>query len=331
METFSGAGPAGAISLLARRKAMRDRDRDLARLAAAQHGLVVAEQLEQVGFSEPERRERVGRSLWSVAPGVYAVGHPGLSRRARAAAGLLYAEERAGLGMVGLSHDSAARVWEIERRDVRGPIHIGVVGRPTLVAVERVEFHRPPTLTVGDLVEHRGIRLTTPERTVIDLLPKRTEAEISAVLEQMVTRLNRSPDAIHDWATGLPKMSGRSKLIRALDDVAGPAVVKSELEDLFREVCREANLPLPLANHWVAGLEVDGAWLRERVVVELDSWRYHGGRWQFHRDRDRGLVLARAGFEVIRLTWRQLKRDRAEVVATLAAVLRRRATEVASH
>lgn len=220
--------------------------------------------------------------------------------------------------------------WEIERRSFAGPVHVSAVGRRNFADVDRVVFHCPPSLTVDDRVEHRGLRLTTPERTVLDLLPKRSEAEIGAILEQMVTRLGRSPDGIHDWATGLPKLAGRAKLIRALDDVAGPVVVKSELEDLFREVCREANLPLPLANHWVAGLEVDAAWLRECVVVDLDSWRYHGGRWQFHRDRDRGLVLARAGFEVIRLTWRQLKRDRADVVATLVAVLRRRAAEVVS-
>lgn len=233
---------------------MRDRDRALALLGAAQHGLVLREQLDALGFTDDERRERIGRSLWPVAPGVYAVGHPGLSRRAVAAAALLYAGD-----MAGLSHESAARVWRIERRSVVGPVHVSVVGRPNLASVERVVFHRPPTLTAGDLVEHRGYRLTTPERTVIDLLPTRSEAEISGILEQMVTQLNRSPDAIHEWASALPKMSGRSKLIRALDDVAGPAIVKSELEDLFREVCREANLPLPLANHWVAGLEVDAA------------------------------------------------------------------------
>lgn len=301
------------------RQWMRHRDRALALLAARQHGLVLLDQLNALGFTRDERIERLDRTLWRVAPGVYSVGHPGLHRRALAAAALLYAGEGAGL-----SEESAARVWEIERRSLRGAVQVSVVGRRKLKPIDGVVFHRPRTLTVVDLVEHRGIRLTTPERTVIDLLPKRSEAEIGGMLEQMVTRLNRSPDAIHEWATGLPKMAGRSKLIRALDDVAGPVVVKSELEELFREVCREARISLPLANRWLAGLEVDAVWLRERVVVELDSWRYHGGRWQFHRDRDRGLVLARAGFEVIRLTWRQLKRDRAEVVATLAAVLQRR-------
>ncbi len=233
---------------------------------------------------------------------------------------MLYAGEESGAGLT-----SAARAWGIERRSTRGLVHISVVGRPTLVQVPGVQFHCPPTLTVEDLTEHRGLRLTTPERTVIDLLPHRTEAEVSRLLEQMVAVLGRDPDALHDWAHGLGRVPGKQKLIRALDDVAGPAVIKSELEELFRDVCRQGGLPMPETNYWLAGAEVDAAWLELRVVVELDSWQFHGGRCQFHHDRDKGLHISRQGYELIRLTWRQLKRDQEAVIDTLSAVLTRAA------
>jgi very-short-patch-repair endonuclease len=57
--------------------------------------------------------------------------------------------------------------------------------------------------------------------------------------------------------------------------------------------------------------------------VELDSWRWHGGRWQFHQDRRKGLAISRAGFELIRISWPQLKHDPAMVVEALGYALAR--------
>lgn len=256
-----------------------------------------------------------------MAHGVYAVGHPGLGRRGRGAAALLHAGEGAGL-----SHWSSARVWGMVGRSLEGEIHVSVPDRRQLVPVSGVIIHRPRTLRPADIVEHRGIRLTTPERTIIDLLPSTSAARIAGMLEQMVTQLGRSPDDLHAWGHALRRVRGKSKLLRALDDVAGPAVIRSEFETLFREVCREGGLPSPLTNHHIGRHETDAVWIKERVAVELDSWRYHGGRWQFHQDRRKGLAISRAGFELIRLSWPQLKYDRAEVVEALHYALARGAS-----
>jgi very-short-patch-repair endonuclease len=55
-----------------------------------------------------------------------------------------------------------------------------------------------------------------------------------------------------------------------------------------------------------AGFEVDCVWRRERVIVELDSWRSHGTRAAFERDRERSRILQAAGWRCIGVTWRQL-------------------------
>ena len=74
----------------------------------------------------------------------------------------------------------------------------------------------------------------------------------------------------------------------------------------------------------VGAYEVDFLWREQHVVVETDSWRHHGDRTAFERDRARDAHLQRLGFRVLRFTHRQLIHDRSTVVAALRGVLSRR-------
>jgi very-short-patch-repair endonuclease len=56
-------------------------------------------------------------------------------------------------------------------------------------------------------------------------------------------------------------------------------------------------------------MECDCVWPSHRLVVELDSRRFHGTRAAFERDRARDRVLQAAGWRVVRITWRQLHDD----------------------
>ena len=85
---------------------------------------------------------------------------------------------------------------------------------------------------------------------------------------------------------------------------------------------KAAGLPLPATNVKVAGLEVDAVWHRERLVVEVDGYAYHGTRQAFERDRRRDARLLLAGYRVLRITWLRLTREPERVVALIAAALR---------
>jgi very-short-patch-repair endonuclease len=289
-------------------------------LAASQHGVVSRAQLHELGLSDSLIKERTRRTLWPLAKDIYAVGHPGLSRRGVGQAALLWAGAEAGL-----SCDTSARVWEMVARSTDGPVHVSTPNRqaPRLKPPAGVQLHRPTNLRPADIVVHRGVRVTTPERTLIDLLPSSSVAEITRMLEQTVTALGRSPDDLHAWGHALSRAPGRPKLLRALDEIAGPAVIRSEFESRFRTLCQEAGLPPAHTNYRLGRWELDAAWLDQRVAVELDSWRWHGGRWQFHRDRRKGLDISRAGFELIRLSWPQLKYDQTDVIEALRYALAR--------
>jgi very-short-patch-repair endonuclease len=71
----------------------------------------------------------------------------------------------------------------------------------------------------------------------------------------------------------------------------------------------------------VGRLEVDFLWPAQRLVVEVDGFRFHSSRATFERDRERDAVLAASGYTVVRVTWRQLVDEPEAVVARIAAAL----------
>jgi very-short-patch-repair endonuclease len=68
---------------------------------------------------------------------------------------------------------------------------------------------------------------------------------------------------------------------------------------------------------------VDFLWSAQKLVVEVDSWRFHGHRRAFERDRRKDLALQAAGYQVIRITAKQLAQQPLLVVAQIARVLDR--------
>lgn len=291
----------------------------LASLATAQRGVVSRDQLLGLGFSQRTIETRCGRGmLHRIAPGTYAVGHRGLSRRALGIAALLHTGPESAL-----SHWTALRIWGLVESDGSGDIHVSVTNRSPFAVQPPIVLHRPRTLEPHMTTVHRNLRVTTPERALTEVLPSLRVPATTRILEQMVTRLDRSPDDLHAWAGVLGPVSGKTTLLRALEEIVGPVVLRSRLEDEFRSLCQDHCLPLPRTNYRIGRWEVDAVWPDECVALELDSWAYHGGRWQFHRDRRKGLDVSRGGFELLRMSWPQVKYARADSAQAIALALDR--------
>jgi very-short-patch-repair endonuclease len=284
-------------------------DRQIAALAAQQHGVVAARQLAAIGL--PQRavshRTAAGR-LHRVHRGVYAVGHPVLTRYGRWMAAVLAAGPGAAL-----SHASAAALWEIRasnamRTDVSVPRPSGRAKRA------RLRIHRAGALGSDEVTTHHGIPVTTPARTLLDLassLPRRAleraldQAEILELFD--LRQLTNMSDA-HRGERGAGAMAA------ALGDHhAGTTVTRSALEEAFLALCAAHALERPQTNVRVCGLEVDFLFPAQRLVVEADSWRFHRTRSAFERDRRRDAILARAGYRTLRFTHRQMAGAPAEV------------------
>jgi very-short-patch-repair endonuclease len=96
-----------------------------------------------------------------------------------------------------------------------------------------------------------------------------------------------------------------------------PPDTRSELEHRILKLINEAGFPRPLSNIRICGYEVDICWQRYRLIVEADGRRIHATPQAFERDRQRDLDLERAGWHVIRVTWRQLIERPEQIIATL--------------
>ena len=291
-------------------------DREIARLAARQHGVVSRAQLRALALSESAiaRRVRAGR-LHRVHTGVYAVGHPLLTTHGRWLAAVLACGPRAAL-----SHASGGALWEIRRSeaivvDVTVP-RTGSRSRPGL------RIHRPRLLRADEVTTKDGIPVTAPARTLLDLAATLKERELHRALDQAEIRELIDYRALAAMARAHPGHRGAANLARALHEHhAGTTLTRSELEERFLALCAAHGLPKAAVNAHVGPLEVDFLFPRERVVVETDGWRVHGHRAAFERDRRRDAELARAGYRSLRFTHRQIANEPGAVAATVAAAL----------
>jgi len=82
-------------------------------------------------------------------------------------------------------------------------------------------------------------------------------------------------------------------------------------------------LPRPEVNVRIGPYLVDFLWRKRRLIVETDSYLYHRGEAAFQDDHSRDLELMRLGYEVLRLSERQLEAEAERVGHVLVTRLGR--------
>jgi hypothetical protein len=296
---------------------MQPGDREIAELAARQHGVVGYRQLREMGLGRDaiKKRAATGR-LHRVYHGAYAVGHSLLTVRGRWMAATL----SFGPGAV-LSHQDGGSLWGVMRSS-SPRIHVTVPGR-SKHSREGIRVHSVRGIAWQDCGTIDDIPVTALPRTLLDLAEVLRPRALERAIEEAERLRLFDLRAIEDVLDRSPGRRGRRALADAVSGALPEAQhTKSDLELLFLALCRDEGLPPPPAmNAVVAGYEVDAHWPGTDVIVELDSWDFHRTRAAFERDRARDLALRAAGYRVVRLTWRQLTEEPAEITATLRALL----------
>jgi very-short-patch-repair endonuclease/predicted transcriptional regulator of viral defense system len=280
---------------------------DIAALAESQHGVVARSQLLALGLTVAaiDHRVRAGQ-LRRMHHGVYAVGHRVLTADGRRLAAVL----AAGAGAV-LSHGSAAAAWEL-RPPSSGLIHITVPGHAGRERRVGLKVHRSVTLRPGDVTHHRGIPITTPARTIIDL----SRTLKGRPLEHVVDLADQR--GLIDFAD---LRRANSASLQAVLQRYTAAPTRSELEERFLALCDDHGLPRPETNKRIEGIEVDFVWRDARLIVEVDGYRYHRSPSAFEADRERDVTLTAANWVVLRFTWRQITRRRGWVATAVGGRL----------
>jgi very-short-patch-repair endonuclease len=275
--------------------------------------VIAREQLAEIGLSPDaiDYRVAVGR-LHRVHQGVYAVGHRVLTRSGRWMAAVLACGPDAAL-----SHASAAALWALQRGE---PAIVDVTARRTGRKRPRIRIHRPRL--PAETTTRDAIPVTTPARTILDLAATLTQSRLEHLLDQAEIQELTDYPALDAIARAHPGHRGANRLQATLSTYyAGEQLTRSDLEILFKELCRTHDLPEPRINQPVAGKEVDFLFANERLIVEIDSWRYHKTRRAFEDDRARDVLTTAAGYRTLRFTDRQLTNQPHHVANAIAAVL----------
>lgn len=285
-------------------------------IGTSQYGLVARRQL--LAFLSPDEIEGwlSDRRLVPVRPGVYRLQGAPPCWEQRLLAVCMASQAVA-------SHRSAARVWGLGgvaalRLEVTVP-----VGR--VVRLQGVRAHRSTLLGPEFVAVHRGIPVTTPARTLIDLSAVASPPRVSdAVDEALRLRLL----TLEELRACFDVMAGRGRRrvahFRPILDAREPGYDPgdSALEARVARWMTVSGLPAPVRQHPVLvddrRYRIDLAYPEPRIAIELDGWADHGTRGAFDRDRQRGNDLELAGWTVLRFTSRSARKD---VVRTVRAAV----------
>lgn len=293
-------------------------DRELAGLARKQGGFVLTAQALAAGLSPAAIGRRVAARRWFVVVrGVYAVGSEPSSHVATCRAALLAVP-----GSV-VSHRSAAFCWGMLERPPALPELTAPHGSAD-VRRAGMTVHRSRRLTTDDCRRHRGLRVTRPSRTALDLCDTASfdeaVAAIRAAERSGLLAVGSLRERIDRGA-----LAGRRSAPRAEQVVTFlERGTKSWLEDRMPAVVAAAGLPPAVPQFRVDDDEgrpryFDFGW-PIGLVAELDSHEHHAKRPDRQRDIDKGNLAVARGLTLLRFSYEDVTQRPDESAARLAEV-----------
>ena len=295
----------------------------VAAMARARHGLVRRDDLRAIGMTDREidgwigvgRLERLHQRVYRLA------GAPASPEQR------LLAAVMAGGPDAVASHRSAGWLWRlVDDLDV---VEVTVPRDGRRIRLDGIVAHRSSDLTELDGSTRRGVPVTNPLRTLVDLgavCPRWVvrEALERALTARLVTVLGA--DAAVDRVARKGR-NGVGVLRRVLDDRAlGNKPAASELEARMARLFRTHALPTAAFQHVVCDADrfvarVDWAYPELKIAVEVDGWASHGTPIALQRDLARQNDLVLLGWTVLRFTWHDVVRRPPWVAGQIRRVL----------
>jgi very-short-patch-repair endonuclease len=221
------------------------------------------------------------------------------------------------------SHRSAAIVWGF---DVRSEVPEVSVPSHRHPRVDGVHLYRTSTLRRIDSSVHKGVPVTNPCRTLLDLAGVLDELTLEQCLDK----------AIRDGLTSLQSLSvllarravassPGAGVLRALISCRRPGRgIGGSLATRLFSILRQAGLPLPEYEYRVMTAHgprfIDFAYPDRKLAIEVDDYDSHSTRPRFDSDRIRRWDLKELGWDVVEVTWTLIRQPR-EVVWRMATAL----------
>jgi very-short-patch-repair endonuclease len=162
--------------------------------------------------------------------------------------------------------------------------------------------------------------VTSRLRTIGDCSrSERFDAALS-VADSAVRNGDATPAQIRVEALAGPR-TGRPAALRVADAVDGRAA--NPFESVLRAICLEIPGLQVEPQVWVTETaRVDLLDRRNNLILEADSWEFHGERSAFVRDVRRYTCFVRLGYAVVRFTWEEVMFEQDYVRAVLTDMVR---------
>ncbi len=288
-------------------------ERRLGRIASRQHGVVTRAEALAAGVSANQVEGRIqSGALTKVHRGVYRLGH----RAPDPLASYVAAVRACGDGSA-VSGMAGAHLLGLLRAT---PPKIEIAA-PSARSVPGLIVHRARRVPL-ELTAVEGIPVTTPPWTLLDIASRLDEETLGSACHEAWHRYRCGLPAVTQLAERRGRPPGSTRLLRMLggDD----PLLLSRLERRYLSLLRADRLELPRTNRRVGNHRVDCWWPHLRLVVELDSYTFHGSRRSWEADRRRDREARRLGIELIRYTWGDVFETPDEVRAEMRARLPRR-------
>jgi very-short-patch-repair endonuclease len=267
--------------------------RVIAGIADAAKGIVTRAELLDAGVTRDQIIRRIrGGHLFPEFDGVYRVGHRAPSPEATYMAAVKACGEGALLA-------GRAAAWLLGL--IKGAPPPAEVVTPSDRRIRGIRIHRSRVDLTPDAWKWRGIPVTKPARTLVDVAAFLSLDDLARACHEAGVRHGTTPRDVDEVLARRPKSQGAKNLRRVLHgDVH---VTLSELERRFLQHVREIRRPRPITNKVAAGGRVDCHWPDHKLIVELDSYRYHSSRHAWEADRRRERAARAAGNEFRRYTY----------------------------
>lgn len=274
-------------------------------------------QLVACGLDSDAIAVRVRRGqLHRVHRGIYAVGTGLLTLRGELTAAALACGDDAVL-----SHRSAAAWWKMLPWD-RHQIEV-IVPRSAGRGLAGIRPRWSRSLDERDVWRRDNIRVTSPARTALDLAADMTPRALRRMVRQSLAERRVSIRQLTAVLSRAQRHPGAPALRAVVAD--GHVPTRSDLEDLALDLLDAAGIARPQVNPALhlddRDIQPDLLFGRHRLVIELDSRRWHHDPLTQRDDADKQAILEAHGHRVLRITWQQIVNHPQQTLRRIRAAL----------
>ncbi len=229
------------------------------------------------------------------------------------------------------SHRSAARLWGVSGFNDRA--FDVIVGRhvrhPRLG--DHFRLHESQSVIARDTTTCRGVPVTSPARTVVDLAAVASEERVEFLVESFQRMQLCDIDDIQEAVDRLAAAGQRgARKLRAVmaRQGRGERNIDSQTNIRMRNLLTnagfeepEAEYPVEVATGWIYP---DLVYPRHWIVIECVSVAFHLRGPSYAKDNARRNALMMAGWMVLEFTWQQVYEDSEATLAIVSAALKSR-------